>query len=91
MKEIIIKDKQKYLQENHPFDCNLKLTDEKHCLHCDKDIVVGDYKVFLVSGNEFICCPNAPECNGTVIDWMDIEQPIKKSNHSGQIRDYHNN
>ena len=91
MKEIIIKDKQKYLQENFPFDGDLKLTDKKHCIHCDKDIIIGDFKVFLVGGDEFICCPNAPECNGTVIDWMDIEQPIKKSYHSGQIRDYHDN
>ena len=73
MKEIIIKDKQKYLQDNYPFEGVPKLTDKKHCIHCDNDIVVGDYKVFLEDGEEFIYCPNAPECDGTVIDWMDIE------------------
>jgi len=34
---------------------------------------VGDFKVFLEDGEEFIYCPNAPECDGTIIDWMDIE------------------
>ena len=72
MKEIIIKDKLKYLQENSPFEVP-KLTDKKHCIHCDKDIIVGDYKVFVEDGEEYICCPNAPECNGTIIDWMDPE------------------
>ena len=23
-------------------------------------------------GDEFICCPNAPMCNGSVIDWVDL-------------------
>jgi hypothetical protein len=73
MKEIIIKDKKKYLQENYPFEKIPMLTDVKHCIHCDKDIIVGNYKVFLSNGMEYICCPNAPECNGTVIDWMDSE------------------
>lgn len=73
MKEIIIKDKQKYLQDNYPFEGIPDLTDKKHCIHCDKNIIVGDFKVFLVNGREFIYCPNAPECDGTIIDWMDIE------------------
>ena len=73
MKEIIVKDKQKYLEENYPFEGVPKLTDKLHCIHCDNDIIVGDYKVFLENGEEFICCPNAPDCDGTVIDWVDIE------------------
>lgn len=73
MKEIIINYKQKYLQENYPFEGVPELTDIKHCIHCDKDIVVGDFKVFLEHGEEYIYCPNAPVCNGTVIDWMDLE------------------
>jgi len=71
MKEIIIKDKQKYLLENYPFEEIPKLTDIRHCIHCDKDIIVGNYKVFSKDEMEYICCPNAPDCNGTVIDWMD--------------------
>ena len=73
MKEIIIKNKQQYLEDNYPFDEVPNLADKKHCIHCDKDIVVGDFKVFLEDGKEFIYCPNAPECDGTLIDWMDIE------------------
>jgi hypothetical protein len=74
IKEIFINNKQKYLLDNYPFEGVPKLTDKKHCIHCDNDIVVGDYKVFLKGGVEFIYCPNAPECDGTVIDWMDIER-----------------
>ncbi|MDD2205059.1 MAG: hypothetical protein PHU62_07340 [Bacteroidales bacterium] len=69
MPEIKIKDKQQYLEDNYPFIPIPKLTDKMICIHCDSEIVVGDYKVFTNSkGMEFICCPNAPECNGTVID-----------------------
>lgn len=71
MKEIKIKDKQKYLNENYPFADVPELSERKYCIHCDSDIIVGNYKVFVNEfGDEFICCPNAPECDGTVIDWM---------------------
>lgn len=74
MIEIHIKDKQKYLKENYPFDENISLNDLKECLHCGSTITVGDYKVFKDEiGFEYICCPNAPKCNGTVIDWLPIE------------------
>ncbi|MDP3914008.1 MAG: hypothetical protein Q8R96_09760 [Bacteroidota bacterium] len=74
MQEIIIENKQKYLDENYPFVDIPKLSDQKLCIHCDKVIKVVDYKVIQIkSGHEFICCPNAPECNGTVIDWIDID------------------
>jgi hypothetical protein len=75
MEPIIIKDKQKYLNENYPFEDIPKLTDQKHCIHCDNNITVGDYKVFTDGdGEEYICCPNAPDCDGTVIDWLDVDQ-----------------
>ena len=74
MKEIQIADKQKYLDDNYPFENVPNLTDDKCCLHCDEIFKVIDYKVFKdKSGEEYICCPNTPECNGTVIDWMPIE------------------
>jgi hypothetical protein len=74
MEEIIIKDKQKYFQDNYPFEDAPGLTDLKHCIHCDSDIIVGEYKVFKDKrGHEYICCPNAPTCNGTVIDWFRID------------------
>ncbi|MEI6091960.1 MAG: hypothetical protein WCR42_16020 [bacterium] len=74
MKELLITDKQKYLEENYPFVNVPKLTDQKRCIHCDSIITVGDFKVFAdKKAIEYICCPNAPECNGTVIDWIDPE------------------
>jgi len=74
MEEVIIKDKEKYLQENYPFLDVPKLTDKKRCLHCDEIITVGDYKVYRDENNmEFIYCTNAPECNGTLIDWWPID------------------
>ncbi len=73
MKEIKIEDKQKYLRENYPFADLPEVYEKKRCMHCDSTFFVGTFKVFKnESGMEFICCPNAPECNGTVIDWIDI-------------------
>ena len=73
MKEIKIEDKQKYLDENYPFVGTPDVCDKKLCIHCDSVFFVGNYKVFADEhGMEYICCPNAPECNGTVIDWMDL-------------------
>lgn len=74
MEELIINDKLTYLKENYPFVDTPKLTDRKRCIHCDSVFVVEDFKVYKnKTGDEFICCPNAPECNGTVIDWFDLE------------------
>lgn len=71
MKEIILSDKQKYLNEHYPFKEIPEVTDKKRCIHCDTVFFVGYYKVFKnEAGEEFICCPNAPDCDGTVIDWF---------------------
>lgn len=71
MQELNINDKQKYLDDNYPFEDTPKLTDNKRCIHCDTIFTVVDFKVFKDDeGEEFICCPNAPDCNGTVIDWF---------------------
>jgi hypothetical protein len=74
MQEIKIQDKQKYLNEHYPFDIVPKLTDKKTCMQCDLVFTVGDYKVFKdIACDESIYCPNAPDCYGTAIDWIDIE------------------
>ncbi len=73
MKEVIIKNKEKYLKENYPFVDIPKMTEKKRCIHCDNIIIVGEYKVISDNNEEFICCPNAPECNGTLIDWVSVE------------------
>jgi hypothetical protein len=74
MEELLIKKKQKYLDDNYPFENPPKMTDKKRCIHCDTIFTVADYKVFKDKrDNEFISCPNAPGCNGTVIDWFDLD------------------
>lgn len=73
MEELIIEDKQKYFDENYPFNDPPKLTETRECIHCGEVIIVGDYKVFKnETGFEFISCPNAPACDGTIIDWMPV-------------------
>lgn len=74
MKEVIPKDKRKYLSRNYPFTDIPKLGDKKKCIHCGETITVGDYKVYRdAEGQKFICCPNAPACDGTVLDWWDLD------------------
>ena len=74
MREIIIKNKQQYLKDNYPFEETPKLTDKKLCIHCDNIITVGDFKVFKIEkATELIYCPGAPNCNGTLIDWFDLD------------------
>lgn len=65
-----IKDKASYLEKEYPFVGVPKLTDEKKCIKCEQNFIVGDYKVELANGEEYIVCPNAPKCGGTVIDWF---------------------
>jgi hypothetical protein len=73
MEFIYIKDKKNYLKENYPYLTVPKLTDKKHCIHCDKDILVGDFKVIIKDKIEYIVCPNTPKCNGDVTDWIDVD------------------
>ena len=74
MREIIIKDKQKFLTENYPFENPPSVMDKKKCIHCDTVFFVGDFKVFKDdTGFEFICCPKAPDFDGTVIDWFPLK------------------
>jgi hypothetical protein len=75
MEEVLVNDKHKFLNEHYPFDVAPELTDKFRCLHCGEVITVGEYKIFKEQGDDFlyICCPNAPECDGTVIDWIDVD------------------
>lgn len=72
MQEIKILDKAKYLRAHYPFSPSPTLKDKMRCIHCDEIIIVGNYKVFTDGQHEYICCPNAPDCNGTAIDWMKV-------------------
>lgn len=74
-----IENKEVFLKENYPFANVPKLGDKKHCIHCNKTIIVGDFKVeteyneLKGEDHDYIVCPNAPECKGNVMDWMDLE------------------
>lgn len=73
MEVVPVLDKADFLEEHYPFTPVPKLTDTLRCLHCIEVICVGDFKVFKGrDGFLFICCPNAPACSGTVIDWMTL-------------------
>ena len=73
MTELKIKDKQKYLDANYPLGDPPKLTDMRECIHCGNIITVGDFKVYKdETGFEYICCPHAPDCDGTAIDWVPL-------------------
>ena len=75
-----IENKEDYLKRHYPFGDIPKLNDKKHCLHCGNDFLVGDYKVqteynyFTGKEENYIVCPNAPECDGTVIEWIDSRE-----------------
>ena len=77
MREIKIVDKSKYLNMHYPFSPVPKLTDKRRCIHCDETITVGEYKVWRDENDDedfgYISCPNSPDCDGTVIDWVTDE------------------
>jgi len=71
-----IKDKQLYLNTHYPLVGVPKLTDRRFCIHCEQWFTVKDYRVQLEYGFsgkkvKYIVCPNAPECDGTLLDWWD--------------------
>ena len=71
MEEVHITDKAGYLQEHYPFEGVPDMDEMVDCIHCFQKVRMGDYKVYRGSnGFEYICCPNAPQCSGTVIDLM---------------------
>jgi hypothetical protein len=74
MIEVIVIDKGSYLEENYPFEDVPELSEKRRCIHCDQVFTVKDFKVFRDGLSEYICCPNAPECDGTVIDWFGVEE-----------------
>ncbi|MGK0489388.1 MAG: hypothetical protein ACJAXB_002585 [Candidatus Endobugula sp.] len=74
MTEVKIENKQKYFDKNYIFENPPKLTDKRRCIHCDTIFIVANFKVFKdKTGFEYICCPNSPDCDGTVIDWFRLE------------------
>lgn len=62
--------RENFFYRNSPFWHEDNYYNKKQfCIHCYAIIEVKKYKV--VGG--LICCPNYPECNGTIIDWLPVE------------------
>ena len=74
--EVIIKDedKQEFFNKNYCFGEPPDFNETRYCLHCGEIIRVGDFKVQREEGFDFICCPNWPDCDGTIADWMPEEK-----------------
>lgn len=79
-KYLIPVDKEKFLKENSPFE--IDINEERECIHCGEIIKVRDYKVekcFIDKEQVLlICCPNAPRCDGYIIDWFKLEKNDKE-------------
>lgn len=75
--EIQPEDKAVFLKQHYIFAEVPDLEDVKLCIHCDKTFKVRDYKSVIDLFDEepvpLIVCPNAPDCDGTMIDWMRVE------------------
>jgi hypothetical protein len=65
------------LNRFNPF-ADYELTDRRFCHLCEQNITVGDYKLERIDGLYYICCPNAPKCNGTIIHWFAERKERKK-------------
>ena len=74
-KEVEIKEK--YFSKNYPFYFPPKLTDKRKCIHCGSEFIVADFKVRIIidedGEDDIIVCPNAPKCDGNVLDWVQID------------------
>ena len=82
---IKIEDKEKYLKENYPLVPIPKLTDKLKCIHCGEIFVVENFRVLYKNGEEIIFCPNAPNCDGQVFDWIWLEH---NQDYWDAIKDY---
>jgi len=80
MKFLFIENKERYLNENYIFSPIPKITDRMTCSDCGRSFIVGDFKVIveynrlLHTSDELIVCPNAPKCDGTILDWVLTKQ-----------------
>ena len=79
-KFLIPVDKKDFLKREAPFKVNYN--HKKQCIHCGNVIEVKNYKVEkkYLDGELcfFILCPNAPECDGTIIDWISVDGGFRK-------------
>lgn len=61
-------EKKKLLNAHFP---DVKMEDERECLHCGSRINVANFRVVKNGTFLFISCP-VEECDGTPLDWMPI-------------------
>jgi hypothetical protein len=66
----IPKEKRQEFFEKRNFLPDMNYNSKRCCIHCNEIINVSEYKVELLDDIEYICCPNAPTCTGTLIDFM---------------------
>jgi len=73
--EIEKEKKEEYFNKYYPFANAPKMDDFRFCIHCGQWIKVSDYKVEHndLTGLYYISCPNAPECDGSIVDWMSMD------------------
>ncbi len=74
MTEIILKEEEKknFILEHGYQD--LELNEVRKCIHCGLTFEVKDFKAFEEGKRKkeyYVCCPNSPQCNGTIFDWKE--------------------
>lgn len=74
--EIPLDEKEEFFN-SHNFR-GLGYNDEYCCIHCNEIIKVSDFKVEKLNDFLYISCPNAPTCDGTIIDFMPKSWKRKK-------------
>jgi len=71
-------EKAKLFRMYYPFEVNFKMDSNKFCINCEQWIKVNDFKILVqlnLKGEKEISvvCPNAPECDGSTIDWKNMD------------------
>jgi len=66
----IPQEERKEFFEKHNFLPDMNYNSKRCCIHCNKIIAVSEYKIELLDDIKYICCPHAPSCTGTLIDFM---------------------
>jgi hypothetical protein len=82
LKEIKQEEREKYFMDNYPSKEKPNFNEKRICIHCKSVINVGDYKVEISENlpyydkSEFIVCPNAPTCDGNILDWFEYDEKL---------------
>jgi hypothetical protein len=67
--EIPQEERKEFFEKNNFFP-DMNYYSKRCCIHCNQIITVSEYKIELLNDFKYICCPNAPSCTGTLIDFM---------------------